>query len=211
MVGSLAIYGPGDFAEEFAAPPAAMAALERFRVMVEDANTVMNLVGASTLPQFWSRHARDSAQLLRVAPGALSWADLGAGAGFPGVVLAILLSGLDGAQVHLIDSLTKRCRFLQGVVDELALPARVWNARAESLELKVDVVTARACAPLVRLLGLAEPYLERGAAGLFLKGESIVDELRAARTSWIVEADLLPSISDPRGRVVQIRRLQRAR
>jgi 16S rRNA (guanine527-N7)-methyltransferase len=188
-----------------------MADLERFRALVAERNEVMNLVGPATLPDFWSRHALDSAQLLKLAPDAATWADLGAGAGFPGVVLAVMLKGADGAHVHLVDSLTKRCRFLDEVVTALDLPATVHCARAETLALKVDVVTARACAPMTRLLGFAEPYFKRGALALFLKGESVAAELQDAAKSWSFEPELLPSLSDPRGRVVRIRRLSRAR
>ena len=104
----------------------------------------MNLVGPSALAAFWLRHAYDSAQLLFLAPEALTWADLGAGAGFPGIVLAIKLKGREGAHVHLVESMAKRCRFLSEVVAALDLPATVHNVRAESLEIKVDAVTARA-------------------------------------------------------------------
>lgn len=204
-------YGAEDFARDTGASPEAMADLECFRQRLGAANEHMNLVGASTLPEFWLRHALDSAQLLNLAPAAVTWADLGAGAGFPGVVLAILLKGRAGARVHLIDSLTKRCRFLQAVVDEFGLPAEVHDARAEDLRLPVEVVTARACAPLTRLLGYAEPYLRKDAEGLFLKGERVEAELREAQESWRFEHDLLPSRSDPRGRVLRIRRLRRAR
>ncbi|HYF22505.1 MAG TPA: 16S rRNA (guanine(527)-N(7))-methyltransferase RsmG [Caulobacteraceae bacterium] len=202
---------PEQFAESAGATPAQVADLERFRAMVEQTNMVMNLVGPATLPQFWSRHALDSAQLLRLEPQAKTWADLGAGAGFPGVVLAILLKDMPGAKVWLIDSLAKRCRFLSEAVAALALPAEVVNARAESLSLSVEVVTARACAPMTRLLGFAEPYFRKGARGLFLKGESAEAELNEARKSWSFDPELLPSASDLRGRVVRIRRLSRAR
>jgi 16S rRNA (guanine527-N7)-methyltransferase len=204
-------YGAADFAAEIGANPEAMADLERFRERLEDANQSMNLVGPSTLSQFWLRHALDSAQLLNIAPDARVWADLGAGAGFPGLVLAILLKGRPRARVHLIDSLSKRCRFLQAVTDELKLPAEVHDARAEDLSLAVEVVTARACAPMTRLLSFARPYLREGVEGLFLKGEKVEAELQEARKSWRFEADLLPSLSDSRGQVVRIRRLQRAR
>lgn len=206
-----AAYGAGDFQREFGASAAVMADLERFRAMVEATNAVMNLVGPRTLPEFWGRHAQDSAQLLKLAPGALTWADLGAGAGFPGVVLAILLKGREGAHVHLIDSLGKRCRFLEQVVAALDLPATVHNARAETLALTVEVVTARACAPMTRLFDFAFPYLCLGAEGLFLKGQSVEDELREAGKSWTFDVELLPSQSDPRGRVVRLRRLARVR
>ena len=190
------------------ASDAALADLERYRQMLEEGNAVMNLVGPATLPDFWSRHALDSAQLRDHAPDARAWADLGAGAGLPGVVLAILLMGVEGARVWLIDSQTKRCRFLQQVVDALALPAEVIDARAETLRIKADVVTARACAPMDRLLDFADPYLKRGALGLFLKGEQAEAELAEARRRRPrLDADLLPSVSDPRGRIVRIRSL----
>lgn len=200
-------------AEEFQrlteAAPERMAELESFLARLTEANAVMNLVGPDSLPDFWNRHAWDSAQLLNLAPEARTWADLGAGAGFPGLVLAILLKGHADSHVWLIDSLQKRCRFLQSVVDELSLPATVIWGRAEQQKIKVDVVTARAVAPMEKLLGYAQPYLQRGAQGLFLKGEKAELELRDAAKVWQVEADLSVSRSDPRGRIVTVRSLKR--
>jgi 16S rRNA (guanine527-N7)-methyltransferase len=191
------------------ATPAQMADLEAFRQELVAANAVMNLVGPDSLPDFWNRHVYDSAQLLEHAPEALTWADLGAGAGFPGLVLAILLKGRPGGHVWLIDSLGKRCRFLEIVVAELDLPATVINGRAEAQTLEVDIVTARALAPMDSLLGYAQPYMGRGAKGLFLKGEKAEAELAAARRSWRFEAALSVSRSDPRGRLVEVRSLRR--
>ena len=188
-----------------------MADLEAFRIRLGEANTVMNLVGPDSLPDFWNRHAWDSAQLLSHAPDALTWADLGAGAGFPGVVLTLLMKGREGAHVWLIDSLGKRCRFLQEMVDVFDLPATVINGRAEEQSVVCDVVTARAVAPMERLLGYAQPYFQRGAQGLFLKGEKAESELIEARKSWHFEAELAPSQSDPRGRIVTVRSVRRAR
>lgn len=199
------------FAAATGASPEAAADLERFRALLADWNDRMNLVGPSALSEFWLRHAYDSAQLLLVRPEAKVWADLGAGAGFPGLVLAIMLKAVDGARVHLVESLTKRCRFLQAVVDQLELPATVHDARAESLSLKVDMVTARACAPLPRLLGYAEPYLGRGAEGLFLKGQDVVSELTEAAKSWRFEHQTFPSLSSPTGRLLQVKGLSRVR
>jgi 16S rRNA (guanine527-N7)-methyltransferase len=199
------------FARAAQATPEQVRELERFLEMLEAGNAVMNLVGPKTLPEFWNRHAWDSAQLLALAPEARTWADLGAGAGFPGLVLAILGKGREGFHVHLVESMAKRCRFLQQVVDELALPATVHNDRAENLQLAVDVVTARACAPLSRLLGYARPYLKAGAPGLFLKGQDVASDLEEATRYWEYEADVVPSRSDERGRIVRVRRLGRAR
>lgn len=200
-------------AAEFQVLPGAtdeqIADLEIFIERLAEANAVMNLIGPDTLPDVWNRHIWDSAQLLDLAPKAKTWADLGAGAGFPGVVLAILLKGRAEAHVWLIDSLGKRCRFLQEVVDEMALPATVINGRAEAQALRVDVVTARAVAPMDKLLAYAQPYLQRGAQGLFLKGEKAEAELIEARKVWHFDSDLSVSRSDPRGRIVSVRSLRR--
>ncbi len=176
-------------------------------------NEVMNLVGPATIPHFWSRHVLDSAQLLDRRPDARLWADLGAGAGFPGIVLAILLKHSEGPapRVYLVDSLTKRCRFLQTLVDALALPGTVINDRAENLNLKVDVVTARAFAPFPKLFGFAETFFRNGAEGWFLKGENVESELIEAGKTWNFDVEQYESLSDPRGRVVHIRRLKRGR
>jgi 16S rRNA (guanine527-N7)-methyltransferase len=182
---------------------------ETYLAMLEAANREVNLVGASTLAQFWTRHFLDSAQLLWFAPQARVWADLGSGAGLPGLVLAILLKDRVGAQAHLVESTGKRCRFLQAVVDRLALPATVHQARAEHLRLAVEVVTARACAPLERLLGFAEPYFALGARGLFLKGADLESEVAEARRRWRFEARWETSLSDERGRLLSIGRLSR--
>ncbi|WP_313444274.1 16S rRNA (guanine(527)-N(7))-methyltransferase RsmG [Brevundimonas sp.] len=188
-----------------------IADLEAFRLRLVEANAVMNLVGPDSLPDFWNRHVWDSAQLLDLVPEAKTWADLGAGAGFPGLVLSIMLKGRDGAHVWLIDSLAKRCRFLQEVVNALSLPATVIVGRAEAQSVTCDIVTARAVAPMEKLLGYAQPYFQRGAQGLFLKGERAESELIEARKSWHFEAELAPSQSDVRGRIVTIRSLRRAR
>ena len=199
-----------EFQARTGASDAAIADLDHYRRLLEDGNEVMNLVGPASLPDFWNRHALDSAQLLELAREARVWADLGAGAGLPGVVLAILLKETPGAKVWLIDSQAKRCRFLDQVVSALSLPAEVINARAESLSIKADIVTARACAPLDRLLQFAQPYRQKGAEALFLKGERAEDEIAEARLSHRFDVDVLPSASDPRGRILRIRSPKRA-
>jgi 16S rRNA (guanine527-N7)-methyltransferase len=201
-------FGAAEFQAATEATPAQMADLEAFRATLADWNTRMNLVGPSALAEFWGRHAYDSAQLLPLEPEALRWADLGAGAGFPGIVLAILLKSKAGAMVHLIESMAKRCRFLEAVVEQLALPAMVHHARAEDLDISVDVVTARACAPMTKLFGYARPYLRRGAIGLFMKGQDVVAELESATKSWRFEAELIDSRSHTDGRIVRMRKLK---
>ena len=193
------------------ATPAQMADMRAYRDLIAEKNAVMNLVGPSALDQFWPRHAWDSAQLIDQAPEALVWADLGAGAGFPGIVLAILLKGRPGGLVHLVESMTKRCRFLEDVVVRLGLPAQVHNARAEDLGLTVDIVTARACAPATRLLGYARPYLSRGATGLFLKGRDIEAELADAAKVWKFQSETQASSSSETGRLWVVKGAPRER
>ena len=202
---------PTEFQALTNATPAQMGDLERFIARLTEANAVMNLIGPDTLPDVWNRHIWDSAQLLEHAPGAQSWADLGAGAGFPGIVLAIMLKTQPKSHVWLIDSLGKRCRFLQEIVDGLSLRATVLNGRAEDNAVTVEVVTARAVAPMEKLLGYAQPYLQRGALGLFLKGEKAEVEVAQARSVWQFQADLSVSRTDPRGRIVSVRGIRRAR
>lgn len=201
------------FARETGASASAMAELERYRALLAEASGRMNLVGPSALAEFWPRHAWDSAQLLPLLGGARAVADIGAGAGFPGVVLAVLLKERGDVRVHLVESLAKRCRFLQEVVDALALPAVVHHARAEALDPlpAVEVVTARACAPLPRLLDFAWPFLRTGARGVFLKGRSAEVELAEARRGWRLKARLVESRSDPSGRIVVVEEAARVR
>lgn len=196
--------GAEGFAGLTGATSSQIADLDRYRLMLEDGNAVMNLVGPASLPDFWRRHALDSAQLLPILPDATRWADLGSGAGLPGIVLAAMLKGRANAHVYLVESMAKRCRFLDQVVSALDLPAEVIHARAEVMDLKVEAVTARACAPMVKLLGFARPYMAKGATALFLKGQDVVSELTEATRYWKFEQELHVSRSDDRGRLVRI-------
>jgi 16S rRNA (guanine527-N7)-methyltransferase len=148
---------------------------------------------------------------LSFAPAARIWADLGAGAGLPGVVLAILLKETPGSHVHLVESLLKRTRFLHAVATRLDLPVTIHHVRAEEMTAPegLEVVTARACAPLPRLLSFAYPCLRTGATGLFLKGRDVEHELTQARLAWQFDARLHISLSDPSGRVIQLQKVSR--
>ena len=204
-------YGAADFARDAGATAAQLRDVETFRVLLKGWNSRMNLVGPSALPAFWQRHAWDSAQLLHVEQAARVWADIGSGAGFPGVVLAILLKGREGAAVHLIESVAKRVRFLEAAATELALPVVIHHARAEEVAppASLDVVTARACAPLGRLFGYARQLFRPGVKGLFLKGREVEAELADARREWTFRSERIASRSDPSGVVLRIQGLAR--
>lgn len=203
------LYGAEEFARDMGVRGTQLDELRTFRDMLETWNNHMNLVGPSALPTFWKRHALDSAQLLHVEQSALVWADVGAGAGFPGIVLAIMLKGRQGAQVHLIESIGKRIGFLESVASALKLPVVLHHARAETIKLpeRLQIVTARACAPLPRLFGYTRHLLQPGVQGLFLKGRDVRSELTEAERGWTFDVDLTPSLSDPAGWVVRIERL----
>ncbi len=188
-----------------------MADLQSFYLLLEEWNQRMNLVGPSAMPAFWQRHVLDSAQLFHVEQSALLWADVGSGAGFPGIILAILLKSRAGAGVHLIESMAKRVRFLRHVVETLSLPAEVHHERAETLSAPagLDVITARACAPLPRLFDYTAHLFRTNTRGLFLKGRGVESELTAARQSWTFRSDLIESRSDPEGRIIRIEGLKR--
>ena len=166
----------------------------------------INLVGTATLCDPWRRHMLDSAQLAPLVPAGARLADLGSGAGFPGLVLAILRGG----PVHLIESDARKAAFLREAVRITGAPAEVHNARAEQLDLKADIVAARACAPLDRLLGLALPLLAPGGLCLFLKGARVEEEVSEARTAWKMALRRRRSRSAPDGVVLEVSRLSRA-
>jgi 16S rRNA (guanine527-N7)-methyltransferase len=172
-----------------------------------------NLVATSTLPHLWTRHIADSLQLLDLARDARLWIDLGAGAGFPGLVIACALADAPGASVHLVESKQKKATFLRECVAALGVPAIVHAARIEDFTRTntqaFDVVTARALAPLNKLLGYANPLLKRGGIGLFPKGQDVGAELTAASKSWTIDADLVQSKTDPHARIVLIRRVSK--
>ncbi len=165
------------------------------------------MVGPGELAEYWQRHALDSAQLAALAPEALAWLDLGSGAGFPGLIVACCLKGRPGASVTLVEANTKKAAFLREAIRAAGVPARVLAVRAETLAedpASYQVVTARAFAPMARIIEIAAPILQRGAMGLFLKGEGVEAELTEAAKRWRLDTQLIPSVSDPGGRIVRV-------
>jgi 16S rRNA (guanine527-N7)-methyltransferase len=142
---------------------------------------ITNLISNASFQHVWTRHIADSAQLLALAADARNWVDLGSGAGFPGLVLAMQLADTAGACVHLIESDQRKCAFLREVARQTGSPAQVHAGRAEAAEAQaltpVDAVAARAFAPLPRLMEFANVFLARGAVGIFPRGRSIDAQL----------------------------------
>jgi 16S rRNA (guanine527-N7)-methyltransferase len=174
-----------------------------------------NLVADSTLPLIWTRHISDSLQLIALAPEARVWVDFGAGAGFPGIPIACALSDKPGATVHLVESVGKKANFLREAVAQLGLPAQVHQERAEKFgetcAEAVQVVTARAVAPLKILCDQAFPLMSKGTLGLFPKGQDVAAELTDAAKYWSIETSLVPSVTNPASSIVVVRGLKRRR
>jgi 16S rRNA (guanine527-N7)-methyltransferase len=187
--------------------------LDRFVAVLLTWQGTTNLIAPSTIPDIWTRHVLDSAQLLPLVGDARHIVDLGSGAGFPGIILALLLKDRVGVQVHLVESNGRKASFLREAIRETRAPAEVRHDRIETFTARftntVDVVTARALAPLSKLLELSRPLLSRGAVGLFQKGRGAEQELTDSRKSWRIDAELIPSVTDPSARIIMVRAADR--
>jgi 16S rRNA (guanine527-N7)-methyltransferase len=168
----------------------------------------INLVGPRTIDDLWNRHFTDSAQLLPlIPPSARVLVDFGSGAGFPGLVLAIL--GI--AEVHLIESDQRKATFLCEVARATGTPVTVHAKRIEQVApFPADVVSARALAPLSDLLGFAAPFLTKDSLCLFPKGQMAEDELTAASKTWNINVDRIQSVTDPSATILRISQVSRA-
>jgi 16S rRNA (guanine527-N7)-methyltransferase len=199
-------FGPEDFAAKTDVSRETLARLKAYADVLMDWNARHNLVAKSTLPDLWRRHFWDSAQLAPlVPPAARSLADLGSGAGFPGLVLAAIFPGL---AVTLHEATTKKCAFLRLAADRMAVPVTIQNARLEDLPpTRFDVVTARALAPLPQLLGYAQNFVGPNSVCLFLKGQNVVAELTEAHKCWNMKPSQVPSQTDPSAAIVIVREL----
>ena len=205
-------YGPAEFAADTKVSRETIQRLSAYAALLVKWQQRINLVSAATLDDLWRRHMLDSAQLLELLPVATGrLVDLGSGAGFPGLVLAIL--GVP--EVHLIESDQRKCIFLAEAARAAGLTAGanpvIHNHRIETVgELNASVVTARACAPLDQLLTYAQKFLWHDGKALFLKGAAVEEELTAARKNWSMELERFPSASDPTGCILRIGQVRRA-
>lgn len=182
--------------------------LEIYDALIRKWQNVKNLVAPGTLNHLWVRHFADSLQILGLKPDALRWADIGAGAGFPGLVIAIALADTPGALVYLVESDNRKCAFLRNVILETGARAEVVHARAEDVVGKladIDVVTARAVAPLDKLVEIAAPLLLAGATGLFPKGRDYANELTRLSSQSTFHIEIAPSLTDASAGIVVIR------
>jgi 16S rRNA (guanine527-N7)-methyltransferase len=198
---------PEEFAAETGVSRETLSRLETYAALLAQWNERINLVSRESLRDPWRRHFLDSAQLLRFLPKrAQSLIDLGSGAGFPGLVLAIL--GARG--VELIEADARKCAFLREAARIASAPVAIRNSRIEAAPPHpADIVTARGCAPLDRLLLMAQSLIGPQTMCLFLKGERAAEELTAAGRGWTMSASLHPSRSDRRGVIIALEQIAR--
>ena len=171
--------------------------------------TRSNLIGPKEWPQIWTRHVADSFQIVDHIPDAAKVVDFGSGAGFPGLMIA---AARPQGHVTLMESVGKKCAFLRAATEAAGLPASVYQGRIEDApESRADIVTARAFAPMPRLLEFASPWMKKGATGVFLKGERWKDELTEARKTWDFAYEAIPSRTGGSGVILIVRELKRGR
>ena len=186
-----------------------VARLEILVAVTQTWQSRINLIAPSTLPDIWTRHILDSAQLLPlIHKNILAIADLGSGGGFPSLVLA----AIQPAPVHMFESNAKKSAFLAESLRQMGVKGFVHTHRLEQRKpLKdlpqVQLVTARAFAPLSELLGYAEPFFARGATGLFHKGQDVDAELTEAAKSWNITAQKHSSLTDSQAVILEVKEI----
>ncbi len=173
--------------------------LEAYRALLRAEALRQNLVSGTTLDRLWDRHILDSAQLARFEPrSGASWVDIGSGAGLPGIVIACLVAG----SVRLVEPRRLRAEFLHKLCDSLRIDASVFAGKAERLEGQFEVITARAVAPLARLLEISAHLSTRKTVWALPKGRSAERELVEARRSWQGAFHVEQSVTDVDSRIV---------
>ena len=199
--------GPEGFANLIPVSRETLARLEAYAALLTQWSGRINLVGRDTLADLWRRHVLDSAQLHRFVPAATrSLIDLGSGAGLPGLILAIL--GIPG--VELVEADSRKSAFLREAARITGTEVTIQPCRLQAVPPHpVDVVTARACAPLDRLLDLAAPFLGPDTVCLFPKGERFAVELTLARKDWTMSVSVEQSLSDRRGVILRLQQVAR--
>ena len=195
------------FAELVPVSRETLARLEAYAALLIRWSARINLIGRETITDLWRRHILDSAQLYSFVPAAArQLIDLGSGAGLPGLILSIL--GAPG--VELVEADSRKCAFLREAARITATPLTIRQCRIETVPPHpMDVVTARACAPLDKLLEFAEPFLAPDSVCLFAKGERFAEELTLARKRWTMEVSVEQSLSDRRGVILRLQHVVR--
>lgn len=207
MIGLPASLTPAAFQAHTGVSDQTLARLESLVAVLLKWQARINLIGRGTVDDVWRRHILDSAQLTPLLPAtAQTVIDLGSGAGFPGLVLAIL--GIRG--IHLVESDGRKCAFLREAARITGAAVEIHGIRAEALTLgKADVITARALAPLADLLDIASPFMEPHTTCVFPKGKSAEQELTVSQKTWMMTVNRFKSVTDPEGTILKLEDISR--
>jgi 16S rRNA (guanine527-N7)-methyltransferase len=199
-------FGPEDVARLTGVSRETLSKISAFLAVLGEWRERINLIGPAEGKHIWRRHVLDSLQLLDlIEPTEKDVADLGSGAGFPGLVLACGLAERAGASIALVEKSPRKSEFLEAAIRAVGLPAQVLTQRLEDrAPKKFDVVAARALAPLPRLLGYAHGWLKPSGKALLVKGRGAVEELTLARKSWTFDVSSRPSLSSPEGQILTV-------
>jgi 16S rRNA (guanine527-N7)-methyltransferase len=200
-------FGPEQLARQTGVSRETLDRIRAYLAVLDSWRERINLIGPGEGRHLWRRHVLDSLQLLEeIFSTDLRVADLGSGAGFPGLVLACALADRRGTSVTLVEKSVRKSQFLEAAIAAVGLPARVLNQRLEDPAPKerFDVVTARALAPLPKLLGHAHGWLKPSGKALLMKGRDAVTELTRARESWTFETSIRASLSSPEGQILTV-------
>jgi 16S rRNA (guanine527-N7)-methyltransferase len=204
-------FGPEDVIREIRVSRETIFRISEYLRVLGDWRERINLIGPGEGRHLWRRHVLDSLQLLKNISGSdNSLADLGSGAGFPGLVLAGALAERPGATVALVEKSVRKSQFLEAAIREVGLPARVLNQRleVEGAGEKFDLVTARALAPLPKLLGYAHAWLKPSGKALLMKGRDAAAEVAEARETWTFDLSATPSLTSPEGQILSVSALR---
>ena len=209
------IEGPDDLAKVFDVSAATLERLVTYQAVLARWQRAVNLVAPATIPDIWHRHFADSLQLARyISQGeGRTLADLGSGAGFPGLVLAAHFADRGGLAVILVESDQRKAAFLREAARAMEISVEILSTRIESdanlaVLRSVDFVTARALAPLPRLFSLVSPFLSSAAVCIFLKGRSAVYEIAEAQEAWSFKLESRPSMTEEEASVLLVRAIR---
>lgn len=208
----MSLSADGSDAFDYAVSPETIERLRLYETTLKRWQAAHNLIAPSTVPQIWSRHFADSWQLSALVPLSVRWVDMGSGAGFPGLVIALAMmeAGAAGA-VELVEINPRRVAFLREMVRLLRAPARIHAIAIEEahqlLGLDVGVVTARAFTSLSNLCRLAKPFVDKGAVALLPKGQDVDAELTEATKYWNIQYQSFPSRTADNSAILRVDKL----
>jgi 16S rRNA (guanine527-N7)-methyltransferase len=191
--------------------PVSRETLERLEILVRllvQWQQIKNLVSDASVQHIWTRHIVDSLQIVPLVSGCNKWLDLGSGGGFPGLVIAASLVSEKHYEVTLIEGNSRKCSFLREAARAMGVTVSVRHARIDDViaeyEGNVDVVSARALAPLPQLIGWTHKLLTKGAVGLFPKGQDASKELTETAKCWRLQYTTHNSLTDSHGRILRV-------